>query len=298
MPLGSAVNPTVRPSLATNAQNMQQVTFHDRRLWSTVATVLNSPEDTEPAGAFGDPNKAGAAWFAVKVDNDNKLKAKVDDQGYIAIKNANLLFPAIGINQRGQAAIAFSISGPDYFPSAGYVQSSEDEGFGKIHIAAAGVNSEDGFTAYPSQNANFVCDSATNPTECEARWGDYGAGAVDRDGNIWLASEYIGPRARTVRTDRRQRPLGGRGRSAAPASPRGVHRDPLRDAFSAVASAASPLTRSFHFSSWPLRAPFGVSFSPSGESASVNGLPSMLISRRRMPSSLVMGSPWDGRYTR
>jgi hypothetical protein len=39
-----------------------------------------------------------------------------------------------------------------------------------------------------------VCDSLTNPTECEARWGDYGATAVDRQGNIWLASEYIGPR--------------------------------------------------------------------------------------------------------
>ncbi len=81
------------------------------------------------------------AWFAVKVDNDHKLKAKVDDQGYVAIKNANLLFPAIGINDRGQAAIAFSISGPDFFPSAGYVLSHDDEGFGRIHIAAAGVNS-------------------------------------------------------------------------------------------------------------------------------------------------------------
>ncbi len=197
LPLGSAVNPTVRPSLATNAQNMQQVTFHHGRLWSTVATVLNSPEDTKPAGAFGDPNKAGAAWFAVKVDNDHKLKARVDDQGYIAIKNANLLFPALGINREGQAAIGFSISGPDFFPSAGYVQSHEEGGFGKIHVAAAGVDSEDGFTAYPAETPTF-CDSDTNPTECEARWGDYGATAVDRQGNIWLASEYIGPRPRTV----------------------------------------------------------------------------------------------------
>ena len=197
LPLGSAVNPTVRPSLATNAQNMQQVTFQNGRLWSTVATVVNSPDDTEPAGAFGDPNKAGAAWFAVKVDNGNKLKAKVDDQGYIAIKNANLLFPALGINRRGQAAIAFSISGPDLFPSAGYVQSQDGEGFGKIHIAAAGVNSEDGFTAYPAETPS-PCDSDTNPTECEARWGDYGAAAVVRVGNIWLASVYIGPRPRTV----------------------------------------------------------------------------------------------------
>lgn len=197
LPLGSVVNPTVRPSLASNAQNMQQVTFTRGRLWSTVSTVLNSPEDTEPAGAFGDPNKAGVAWFAVKVDNDHKLKAKVDDQGYVAIKNANLLFPALGINHRGQAAIAFSISGPDFFPSAGYVQSRDDEGFGRIHVAAAGVNSEDGFTAYPSQTPS-PCNDPVHPTECEARWGDYGAAAVGGDGSIWLASEYIGPRPRTV----------------------------------------------------------------------------------------------------
>jgi len=59
------------------------------------------------------------------------------------------------------------------------------------------VNSEDGFTAYPAETPS-PCDSDTNPTECEARWGDYGAAAVDREGNIWLASEYIGPRPRTV----------------------------------------------------------------------------------------------------
>ena len=198
LPLGSAVNPGVRPSLATNAENMQQVTFTRGRLWSTVSTVLNSPEDTVPAGAFGDPNKAGVAWFAVKVDNDHKLKARVDRQGYVAIKNANLLFPALGINHQGQAAIGFSISGPDVFPSTGYVQSHEDDGFGRIHIAGAGVSSEDGFTAYPSQNPGTFCDSDTNPTECEARWGDYGAAAIGGDGSIWLANEYIGPRPRTV----------------------------------------------------------------------------------------------------
>ena len=203
LPLGSLVNPTVRPSLATNAQNMQQVTFADGKLWSTVATVLNSPEDTVPAGAFGDPNKAGVAWFAVHVNNGNQLQASVQDQGYIAIKNANLLFPALGINREGQAAIGFSISGPDIFPSTGYVQSGEgddDDGFGKIHVAGAGVNSEDGFTGYPSQNPPGVtpCNSATNPTECEARWGDYGAAAIGADGSIWLAGEYIGPRPRTV----------------------------------------------------------------------------------------------------
>jgi hypothetical protein len=200
LPLGSLVNPTVRPSLASNAQNMQQVTFAQGRLWGTVSTVLRSAEDTVPAGAFGDPNKAGVAWFAVQVNNGMQLQAKVADQGYVAIKNANLLFPVLGINLAGRTAIGFSISGPDIFPSTGYVQSHEDERFGPIHVAGAGVNSEDGFSGYPSQNPPGVtpCNDPTNPTECEARWGDYGASAIGGDGSIWLGGEYIGPRPRSV----------------------------------------------------------------------------------------------------
>ncbi|HET9038230.1 MAG TPA: hypothetical protein VFN45_18595 [Myxococcaceae bacterium] len=200
LPLGSVVNPGVRESLATNAQNMQQVTFADGRLWGTVSTVLRSREDTVPAGAFGDPNKAGVAWFSVKVSGSPTLDARVHRQGYVAIKNANLLFPVLGINRHGNAAIGFSISGPDLFPSTGYVVSRGDDGFGRIHVAGAGVASEDGFTGYPSQNppGTTPCDSQENPTECEARWGDYGASAIGGDGSIWLGGEYIGPRPRSV----------------------------------------------------------------------------------------------------
>ena len=43
------------------------------------------------------------------------------------------------------------------------------------------------------------------------------------------------------------------------------------DAFSAVARAASPLTRSFQLSSWPLRRPFSVSFKPCGEIVTTYG---------------------------
>ena len=71
---------------------------------------------------------------------------------------------------------------------------------GQIHIAGAGVNSEDGFTGYP----DFVfppppcADLGGGKLLCEARWGDYGAAAIDADGSIWLAGEYIGPRPRTL----------------------------------------------------------------------------------------------------
>jgi hypothetical protein len=182
---------------------MQQVTFAHGRLWSSVSTVLHSPEDTVAAGAFGDPNKAGVAWFAVQVNNGAKLEAHVANQGYVAIRNATLLFPALGINREGRAAIGFSIAGPNIFPSTGYVESRDDDGparFGSIHVAGAGVNSEDGFSGYPAENppGTVPCDDPMHPTECEARWGDYGYAAIGGDGSIWVAGEYIGPRPRTA----------------------------------------------------------------------------------------------------
>jgi hypothetical protein len=199
LPYGSANDPGVLPVLATNEQRMQQVTFADGRLWSSVTTVLRSSEDTIPAGAFGDPNKAGVAWFSVAVRSTPHLHAHVADQGYLALKNANLFFPAVGVNHRGRAAIGFSIAGPNIFPSTGYAELNGKH-FGKVHIAGAGPNSDDGFTAYPSSYApgTAPCDFSLDPVQCEGRWGDYGAAAIGGDGSIWLANEYVSPRPRTV----------------------------------------------------------------------------------------------------
>ena len=47
--------------------------------------------------------------------------------------------------------------------------------------AAAGKGPADGFTGYEPYN----------PGTTSARWGDYGASAVDGD-EIWIASQYIG----------------------------------------------------------------------------------------------------------
>src|SRR6202011_684935 len=62
---------------------------------------------------------------------------------------------------------------------------------------------------------------------------------------------------------------------------------PLRDR----AVAASPLTSPFQETPCPLRLPFSVSFTPSGESVTIYGLPSISISRFSSLSSLVAISP-------
>jgi hypothetical protein len=192
-PLGSAVNPLVTTILATNEHRMQQVTFADGKLWSAVTTGLSSPGEVDL--------KAGVAWFAVGVTAAGQdIAARVKDQGYIAVPNASAFFPAVGVGREAdRVAIGFSLSGPDLFPSAGYALVQGEGRSGDVHIAAVGANSEDGFTAYPSQtDAPCTPPAADGSQICEARWGDYGAAAVDEQGNFWLANEYISPRPRTL----------------------------------------------------------------------------------------------------
>ncbi len=193
LPLGSLVDPNVFEILATNEHRMQDVTFANGNLWSAVTTGLGSPGETDL--------KAGIAWFSVDVNAGiGTLQADVQRQGYVAVANGSLFFPAVGVNESGDVAIGFSISSPYLFPSTGYVTLGPSARAARIHIAGAGVNSEDGFSGYPhASSAPPPCEDLGNGNLlCEARWGDYGAAAIDEDGSIWLAHEYIGPRPRTL----------------------------------------------------------------------------------------------------
>jgi hypothetical protein len=191
--LGSLVDPNVMEMLATNEHRMQQVTFANGHLYSAVTTGMTSPGE---AGT-----KAGIAWFAVEIDEgDDPFIPAVQKQGYVALANGSVFFPAVGVNSAENVAIGFSLSSPTLFPSTGYVTLGNNGKTGQIHIAGAGVNSEDGFTGYP--DAVFppppCVDLGGGKLLCEARWGDYGAAAIDEDGSIWLAGEYIGPRPRSL----------------------------------------------------------------------------------------------------
>ncbi len=126
--------------------------------------------------------KAGIAWFAVepKINGAGKVEGKVKQQGYVALANNNLTMPAIAMTPGGKGAIAFTVMGEDNFPSAGYVTIDANGSVGPIHVAAAGLGPDDGFTSYKA----FVGDPP------RTRWGDYGAAVTDGS-SIWLASEYI-----------------------------------------------------------------------------------------------------------
>jgi hypothetical protein len=149
---------------------MQQVTFARGKLWTSVGTALTSS---------GSPVRDGAAWFVIDVKNPSAgLQAAISSQGYVAgPENSHLLFPALGVSTSGHAAMVFTLTGEDFFPSAAYWSF----GGGSIHLLSAGVLPQDGFSAYFFNRP---------------RWGDYSAAAVSLDGTIWVATEMIpsGPR--------------------------------------------------------------------------------------------------------
>jgi hypothetical protein len=152
---------------------MQQTWYVNGTLWGASGTAVR----------VGGELKAGIAWFAVapKINGRGKVEGRVQKQGYIALANNNLTMPALAMTPSGSGAIAFTAMGEDFYPSAGYVRIDDSGTVGSIHIAAAGLGPDDGFTSYKA----FVGDPP------RTRWGDYGAAVTDGS-SIWLASEYIG----------------------------------------------------------------------------------------------------------
>jgi hypothetical protein len=145
---------------------VNQVTLANGKLWSSLETAVS----------VGGATQVGLAWFIV-----DPKKLKVANQGTIALAGNNLTYGAVGVTGEGKGAIAFSLLGRDYYPSAGYASLDVKSGAGPIRIVGTGLGPDDGFTGY-------------NPTSQfggRQRWGDYGAAAFDGN-NLWLASEYIG----------------------------------------------------------------------------------------------------------
>jgi hypothetical protein len=164
-----------RPSNATPAprkidggdDRMQQVVDVDNTLYGSVTTAIG------PASA----PLSGIAYWGIKPKwMAGKLSGTVRVEGYVSVANNYLQRPSVALNHQGRGFIAFSLIGPDYFPSAAYVDFDKQKGaLGPVKIAGAGVAPDIGFSGASGGRQ---------------RWGDYSA-AVDEAGNIWAAAEYI-----------------------------------------------------------------------------------------------------------
>ena len=149
-----------------NDSRMQQVSFANGKLWGALDTAVGMD------GA----QRVGIAYFVLKPKlDDGTLKTKVVVQGKLGLSGNNITRPAVAVLGNGRGVIGFTVTGPDYFPSAGYAGLDARIGAGDVHVAAAGLGPQDGFTEYGGR----------------PRWGDYGAAATDGK-NIWVAAEYIG----------------------------------------------------------------------------------------------------------
>jgi hypothetical protein len=158
--------------LDSGDSRMQQIVFTGGKLYAALDTVVN----------VGGDDRAGIAYYVIRPSaGPGSVSGLVQLDGKLAVANNNVSFPAIAALPTGAAVMAFTLVGADHHPSAAYVTIDEVLGAGPIHVAAEGVGPQDGFTGY----AAF---STLDPLR--ARWGNYGAAAVDGDA-IWIASEYI-----------------------------------------------------------------------------------------------------------
>jgi hypothetical protein len=164
--------------ISTNDDRMNQVVYAHGLLYGGVNSKLS----------VGAASQTGLAWFAVRPSfHGPNLVGHVAKQGYVAVSGNNAFYPSLGINGDGDGAIAFSLSGDNYFPSAAYVVVHDSDADHSVHIAGEGKDPDDGFSGYPQYGGSGV-----------GRWGDYSAAVADGN-QIWFASEYI-PTACSVLT--------------------------------------------------------------------------------------------------
>jgi len=165
--------------ISDNDDRLQQVTYANGMLWTSVPTIVQTQQG---------PVRAGAAWFILSPwATGTQTGASVVNQGYVAInspKQNSVLFPAVGVNAAGKGVVAFSIAGEDLYPSAGYATLDAAKGIGPIVISFNGVAPDDGFSPYVGVSSS--------PGRV-GRWGDYSFAASDESGNIWMGAEVIPP---------------------------------------------------------------------------------------------------------
>lgn len=146
------------------------VSYADGKLWAVLGSAATD--------ASGNPVD-GVAWFVM---NPHGMTTGLINQGLLVKDGSNLTLPSIAATTSGDAAMGFTIVGPNDYPSAGFAGLDARSGAGDPQYAGKGAGPQDGFTEY----APFFSDGSPRP-----RWGDYGAAVADGP-FIWVAAEYIG----------------------------------------------------------------------------------------------------------
>jgi hypothetical protein len=164
--------------LDSGDDRMQQTQFINGEIWGELDTAVTPAGDTT--------QRAGAAWFRVAPQvNGSRLKgATVTGQGYVVSSGNYVLYPALQADGQGRAAMVFTLTGSNRFPSAGYATLTKDGSrFGKPVVAATGSGP---YNATPQ------------------RWGDYSWAVLDPNSDsVWMATEYMPPTSSQTTNGRR-----------------------------------------------------------------------------------------------
>jgi hypothetical protein len=179
----AAAQKGAKSTIDSGDDRMQQTQFINGSVWGELTSAVSISGDTK--------TRAGAAWFNVvpSLSGNHIGDSSMANQGYVALSGNNVIYPAIQALPSGAAAMVFTVTGPDHFPSAAYAAlGAGQSSFGAIHIVADG----------------------TGPyAKASTRWGDYSWAVIDPSGNgVWLATEYVP--ARSSQTPDRQSNWGTR----------------------------------------------------------------------------------------
>lgn len=171
IPFGNSVGALVAQPVDSGFETQQNSTFANGNLYFQMVTGVKAG-----GGAF----RSGLAWVVLHpTPGTSSISVKKVSNGYIAA-NAQLLYPTIAVNARGQGWMAFTVTGANHFPSAAYVRFNGARGAaGPIHIQKPGTTPLDDFTCYPGSGNGPTC-----------RFGDYSASQFFR-GRSYMGVEYI-----------------------------------------------------------------------------------------------------------
>jgi hypothetical protein len=176
-PLGASLGEPVETLDPGDVRPLSSM-FTGGRLWATLGSEVTDQN--------GDQRMAAEYFaFSPKIVNGT-LSATLATQGVVSLTGANLLRPAIAMNAQSNGGMVFTLVGPNDFPSSAFVPLNGPT-VGAIQISRAGNEPEDGFSGYPEFGGGGT-----------ARWGDYAGAAVDSDGSILMATEYVPDLARTI----------------------------------------------------------------------------------------------------
>ena len=174
LPYGSSLFPAGQlPLLDGGDSRIQSVSYAGGRLFLTMQSAVQDAQGAYVAG--------GAYVVMTPTYRGGVVNATVINQGYLFVNGNHLLRPSLAVNAQGRGAVAATLVGPNWYPSAAYIPFEAFAAPSLLNVAGLGTLPEDGFTGYPGGYGVGI-----------ARWGDYNSAVAASDGSIWMAAQFVG----------------------------------------------------------------------------------------------------------